>query len=213
MRNIGKSNKFKDIFITHINNNFKEYLIVILIFLIGVVFGVIFINRANEVQVGEISTYINDFVNQLKNSIQINKQDLLRTSLVSNLLLTILLWFVGSTVIGIPVVYGIIAYRGFCLGYTIASSIATLGSGSGIMFVLTSILLQNILFIPCILALAVSGIKLYKSIVKDRRKENIKIEIIRHTIFCSFILIVLEISAFIEAYVSTSLLQICAKYI
>lgn len=212
MRNIGKSNKLKEIFIGHINNNLKEYLIVILIFLIGVIFGVIFINRANEVQVGEISTYINDFVNQLKNNIQINKSELLRTSLVSNLFLTILLWFVGSTVIGIPIVYGIIAYRGFCLGYTIASSIATLGSGSGIMFVLTSVLLQNILFIPCILALAVSGIKLYKSIVKDRRKENIKVEIIRHTIFCAFILIFLEISAFIEAYVSTSLLQICARY-
>lgn len=212
MRNIGKSNKFKEIFIAHINNNLKEYLIVILIFLIGVIFGVIFINRANEVQVEEISTYINDFINQLKNNIQINKVDLLRTSLVSNLLLTILLWFVGSTVIGIPIVYGIIAYRGFCIGYTIASSIATLGSGSGIMFVLTSVLLQNILFIPCILALAVSGIKLYKSIVKDRRKENIKVEIVRHTIFCAFILIFLEISACIEAYVSTSLLQICAKY-
>ena len=72
---------------------------------------------------------------------------------------------------------------------------------------------QNILFIPCILALAVSGMKLYKSIVKDKRKENIKQEIIRHTIFCLFILIILEISALIEVYISTSLLQACAKYI
>lgn len=212
MRNRGKSNKFKEIFITHINNNLKEYLIVVLIFLIGVVFGVIFINKANEIQVGEISTYINDFVNQLKSNVQIDKAELLRSSLISNLLLTILLWFVGSTVIGIPIVYGVIAYRGFCLGYTIASAMATLGTGSGIVFTLTSVLFQNILFIPCILALAVSGIKLYKSIVKDKRKENIKIEITRHTVFCTFVLLILEISAFVEAYVSTSLLQICAKY-
>lgn len=212
MRNRGKSNKIKEIFIKHINNNLKEYLIVVLIFLIGLVFGVIFVNKANEVQVAEISTYINDFINQLKNSVQIDKAELLRSSLISNLFLAILLWFVGSTVIGIPIVYGIIAYRGFCLGYTIASAMATLGTGSGIMFTLTSVLFQNILFIPCILALAVSGIKLYKSIVKDKRKENIKIEITRHTIFCAFVLIILELSAFIEAYISTSLLQICAKY-
>ena len=81
------------------------------------------------------------------------------------------------------------------------------------MFCATSVLLQNILFIPCILALAVSGMKLYKSIVKDKRKENIKLEITRHTVFCSLILILLEISAFIEVYISTNLVQSCSKFL
>lgn len=86
------------------------------------------------------------------------------------------------------------------------------GCGSGILFSITSVFLQNIIFIPGILALAVSGMKLYKSIVKDKRKENIKLEITRHTIFCALILLMLEVSAFVEVYVSTSLLQMCAKY-
>lgn len=55
--------------------------------------------------------------------------------------------------------------------------------------------------------------KLYKSIVKDKRKENIKLEISRHTLFCILILALLEISAFIEVYISTNLLQICAQYL
>jgi len=55
--------------------------------------------------------------------------------------------------------------------------------------------------------------KLYKSIVKDKRKENIKLEITRHTIFCGLILLILEVSAFVEVYVSTNLLQICAQYL
>ncbi len=84
--------------------------------------------------------------------------------------------------------------------------------GSGILFTITSVLFQNILFIPCILALAVSGMKLYKSIVKDKRKENIKLEITRHTFFSVLILTILEASALIEVYVSTNLLQMCAKY-
>lgn len=208
-----RSKGIKSILIEHINNNLREYTIITLIFLIGVVFGVIFINKANSEQVTEICTYISNFVNQLKNMAQINGVELLRSSLTSNLLLAILLWFVGSTVIGIPIVYGIIVYRGFCIGYTVAAAIASLGMGSGIIFSLTSMLFQNLLFVPSIIALAVSGIKLYKSIVKDKRKENIKVEITRHTIFCAFMLIVLEISAFIEVYISTNLLQICVKYI
>ena len=63
----------------------------------------------------------------LKNNIEINKAQLLKDTLISNFLLALELWFVGSTVIGLPIVYGMIAYRGFFLWYTISSIIATLG--------------------------------------------------------------------------------------
>lgn len=214
MRNIGKrrNNKIKEILIAYIKNNIKEYSIIVLIFLIGLILGVIFINNTGQTQIDEISSYLNSFITDLKSNMQIDKSTLLQEALISNFLLALGLWFVGSTVVGIPIVFGIIAYRGFCLSYTISSSIVTFGMGKGILFALTSVLLQNILFIPAILALAVSGIKLYKSILKDKRKENIKLEITRHTIFSTIILIILEISAFIEVYVSTNLLQLCSKY-
>lgn len=76
-----------------------------------------------------------------------------------------------------------------------------------------SILLQNIIFIPCILALAVSGIKLYKAIIKDKKRETIKIEITRHTIISCLLLIAIELSAFIEVYASSNLMEICSKYL
>ncbi len=42
------------------------------------------------------------------------------------------------------------------------------------LFFATSMLLQNLIAIPCIIALAVRGIKLYKSIMKDKRREKYK---------------------------------------
>lgn len=130
LRNIGKvkkSSKVKEILISHIKNNLREYTIITIIFLIGLIFGVIFINNLSKNQSEEVSSYINEFINNLRNNVQINKTALLKDTLISNFVLAITLLFVGSTVIGIPIVYGIIAYRGFCLGYTISSSIATLG--------------------------------------------------------------------------------------
>ena len=107
----------------------KEYSITLLLFLIGLIFGIIFVNNASEMQIEDITTYLNEFVNSLKTNAQIDKMVLLKNCLLSNFLLVVALWFVGSTVIGIPIVYGIIAYRGFCLGYTISSVVATLGMG------------------------------------------------------------------------------------
>lgn len=129
MRNTKRKNgRIKEILISYIKNNIKEYSIIMIIFLIGLVFGVIFVNNAGQSQINEIMSYINEFVGNLKNNIEIDKAQLLKDTLISNFLLALELWFVGSTVIGVPIVYGMIAYRGFCLGYTISSVIATLGT-------------------------------------------------------------------------------------
>ena len=87
-----------------------------------------------------------------------------------------------------------------------------MGFLKGLIFVLILILLQNLIFIPAILALGVSGFKLYKSIIKDKRKENIKLEMIRHTIFSIVMLIILIIASLIESFISTNIIKIFIKY-
>lgn len=87
-----------------------------------------------------------------------------------------------------------------------------MGMSRGLMFILISILLQNLIFIPAVLALAVSGFKLYKSIIKDNRKENIKLEIIRHTMFSLIMLVLLLMASLVEILISTNLLKIFIKY-
>ena len=131
MRNLGKKkySKTKEVLITHIKNNTKQYSIVLLLFLIGMIFGIIFVNNATQIQIEEVTVYLNEFVNSLKTNAQIDRGMLLKDSLISNFLLVFALWFVGSTVIGVPSVYGIVIYRGFCLGYTISSVVATFGIG------------------------------------------------------------------------------------
>ena len=87
-----------------------------------------------------------------------------------------------------------------------------LGIGKGIFFIALSLILQNLIFIPATLALAVSGFKLYKSIIKYNRKENIKLEIVRHTIFSFIMLVLLLLSSILEIFVSTNLLKFFIKY-
>ena len=204
--------KLLEIIKEYILNNKKEYIIVVLLFVIGIFLGVLFINNTGEVQKTEITTYMNNFINEVKEAENLNYAELLKNSITQNTLLAIILWFFGTTVIGIPVVFGMIVYRGFCLGYTIATCITIMGLSKGISFVLILLLLQNILFIPAIIALAVSGFKLYKSIIKDRNKENIKMEVLRHTIFSLIMLVIMVLSSVIEILLSTNILKGVVKY-
>ena len=133
-------------------------------------------------------------------------------SLKNNIILVFLLWFAGTTIIGIPIVLGIILVRGFCLGYTISACVFALGKIKGIMFILTTIFLQNIIFIPALMILGVSSIKLYQSIIKDRRKENIKLSILKHIIISIVIMLTLIISSIIKVEISYRLIVHLVRY-
>lgn len=207
-----KSN-IKSIIITYIKNNSKEYILVTLILIIGLFLGVMFINNFSQEKEQVITNYILEFLDKFQNFNKVDKTGIFLESAKNNFFLVIILWFAGTTIIGIPIVFVIILFRGFCLGYTISAFALTLGVKKTIIFCAFTLFLQNILFIPAIITLVVSSINLYKSIIKDRRRENIKLEIIKHTIIALIILGVLVISSFIENKISITLLQWGIKFI
>lgn len=208
-----KTSKITNIITKHIKDNIRIYIIISLFLLIGIILGVVLVNNITETQMLEIKNYLTDFINSLKNGEKINNTEILKNSFINNLLLVFIMWFVGSTVIGIPIVIGIVVIRGLTFGYTISSVLISFSLTKSLIFISTSMLLHNLLFFPCLTALAVSGVKLYKSIMKDKRKENIKLEIIRHTAFSFVILIILTITSFVETYISNNLLLLCIQYI
>ena len=136
----------------------------------------------------------------------------LQKDIKNNITLVLLLWFAGTTIIGLPIVLGIILFRGFCLGYTIASCVYVLGKMKGIIFIIITVFLQNIIFIPALMVLGVSSIKLYTSIVKDRRRENIKLSILKHSIISFIIMIILILSSIIKIEISYRLIVNLIKY-
>lgn len=115
----------------HIENNLKEYCIISIIFIIGILAGVLFINNISENQKIEITSYISTFVTNLKDNYYINEIELLIESAKRNTLLATFLWFMSSTIVGIFIVYLTICFRGFCLGYTISSIILSFGTREG----------------------------------------------------------------------------------
>lgn len=129
-----KTSKIKEALLIHLENNLREYIIITIIFFIGIIIGVIFINNTSEQQRLEIDNYISSFITNLKENKDVNELALLKDSIQKNCVLAIFLWFMGSTVIGISIAYLTICFRGFCLGYTISSIIFTCGTRKRVSF-------------------------------------------------------------------------------
>lgn len=190
--------------------NIKSYVIVMVIFLAGIFLGVMFINQTDSKT--EIEKYINTYIDETKLLQNGDYLGELQEDIKGNIGLALALWFAGTTIIGIPIVFGIILFRGFCLGYTIATCVYVLGKVKGLIFVFLTIFMQNIIFIPAIAVLGVSSIKLYRSIIKDRRRENIKVSILKHSIISIIALVALIISSIIKIEISYRLIVNLIKY-
>ena len=84
-----KQKENRNVILKHIKNNLKEYISVIIVFLIGIGLGVILLNNSNDIQKQELNSYVNDFVIQLNSGISIDKFQLLKNVLLNNLIIVI----------------------------------------------------------------------------------------------------------------------------
>lgn len=140
--------------------NKKNFIVLLVILLIGFALGIASINNMKIDKQGELSNYINGTINDIKGTNEINKINLLLLSIKRNCVLIIIIWLLGCTIIGGLLIYFAVAYKGFVLGYTISALVAVLGIKSGIIFSLMSLLIQNLIYIPAILLIAQNRYKI-----------------------------------------------------
>lgn len=194
----------KKILIEYIIRNKKNFIIIAILFCIGISIGIFFINNSSESQKEELNLYITSLIDKVKKTDSINNFDLLLLSIKENVSLILLVWFLGCTIIGGIFIYLAIIYKGFTIGYTISAMIAVLGAKQGIILSIISLFFQNIIFLFSFFLIAENGIKLYKGIYT--RCINLKEEVIRHTIIMLISIMLSIFSSLVEVYISMNLL-------
>lgn len=197
----------------YITNNYKRIICLIFFLIIGIIAGVVFINNAKDEDAREISNNVNSIENAIYNQVEIDNGKLLLKCLKQNIILILTIWILGSMVIGVSLIFALISYKGFCFGYTIAGIMAVLEFKKSIVMSIILLLPKNLIIIPAMILSSVSGINLYKNIIKDRRKQTIKIEIIRHSLICSISLMLMIVAAFCEAYITPFLLNFFKSFL
>ena len=206
----------KKIFVSYALDNIREITIITLIMFIGLILGVIYINNMDNENRSIVNNHINEIFDYVKDSQDENKMidnfEILKSNLKRNLIFMLLLGLFSSCLIGIPIMYFLILGKTFSLGYTMSAIIASIGTKSGIIFICSSMVLHNIIFLIAIYLVSISGKNLYKEVLGEER-ENIKYKILKHVIFIIISLLFAIIAALIETYISNTLFLMLRNYI
>ena len=204
----------KDIIVRYTQSNIKEIILIITIMFIGMIIGVLCINNVSSENENNIKTYLNNMKSEMKkidNYKEVNQVNILNNNLKNNILYILIIGILSASVLGIFIVYILLLIKGFSIGYSMSAIMATFGTKKGIIFICSSMILHNIIYIVGILLVSINGINLYNYILHNERTE-IKIKIIRHIVFIIIALIFGIISAIFETYISNTIFFMIRHY-
>ena len=156
-------------------------------------------------KIEEVKKYIIDITN-ITNENGIDKMLVFKNSILENIKFILILYLLGCTVIGGVIVFVAIIYKGFSIGYTISSILVSFDFTQSLKYLFPTVILHNIVFLPIVFLLALSGIILYKEIMK--KNYNLKTVLLRHTVILLICLVFCIIASGIEGYFSTIIFEI-----
>lgn len=188
----------------HIQENFWLYIISILCVFTGIILGIYSVKYMGDLERNDLVNYLMNFIDP-SNTTGISYKLIFFQSIKNNLPVIIFLWFLGLTIVGIPIIIIIDLLKGFTVGFTFSFMISGLGK-SGIGIAILGVLPQNVFYIPCIIFASVVSMEF--SIMLLRNKFNkqwtssISSRIIYYSVIFIVIIIFLFIGIIIESYIT-----------
>lgn len=200
--------------IKHIQGNLITYFFVLLFFMIGISSGAFMSKALTETENKELIVYLKNFFS-IVDSKAIDNFSILKQSLLNNFQTGIIIWVLGVTVIGIPLILLLIGVRGFIIGFTVGFFVKQMGL-KGVIFSLVSILPQNILIVPATIFTGVLGISFSLMLIKKRNRKNKQYNVVNQFFLYSTIIaivhIVIAIGCLVEAYISPFFIKYLSSY-
>ena len=198
----------------YIQENTLILFLLLIAFVIGITAGALTVNSLNSIQKGELYNYINGFL-ESKN-INISQVDLFKQIFINYFKFIIILWFLGMTVIGMPLIFGLIGFKAFTIGFTVGFMLDVFTDARGILIIMSSVIPQTLIILPGIIILSISAIRLSLFLLKGgnqkRYKGNeVKVKLISHTLTAILVLGLITLGALLESFVLPMFLKIISS--
>jgi stage II sporulation protein M len=193
----------KKAIVKQIKNNALLYFLVLVFFIAGITAGAFTVDALSSVQKEELVNYFQSFFSVL-NSETVKSAAVFKQSLANNVQFILLIWILGITIIGIPLILMIVGIKGFIIGFSVSFLVEGMGV-RGLLFALVSILPQNLLIVPAVVVAGVMGISFSLSMLnrrKIRHKKSFSSEFLLYSVNFLTIFFIVTVGSLIEGYIT-----------
>lgn len=191
------------------------YVFVGVIFITGVVFGAVMVNALSLEQKQEMTRHLSHFFTSVNSgALEGGEQLTFKQSFTMHLKWIVIIWFLGLSVIGLPLILILDFIKGVLIGFTVGYLAGQL-SWKGLLFAFVSVVPQNLIIIPVLLICSVTAVSFSIYMVKSRlfgRGGPLMEPFIRFTATAALCLLCMGGVSLFEAYVSPVMLQWVAPF-
>ncbi|GAA3405384.1 stage II sporulation protein M [Paenibacillus hodogayensis] len=151
----------------YMKDHLPLYLFVSVLFVMGVVFGALMVNALSPGQKEEMARHVNSFIQIVDQGNKFGGTAALWDSFALHLKWIGLIWVLGLSVIGLPLIFLLDFLKGVLIGFSVGYLVGQL-SWKGMLFAFVSIAPQNLIVIPALVMCSVGACAFSLYIVKNR---------------------------------------------
>lgn len=192
-----------------IKKNKGLYIGLILAIVISILFGTFFISILEKNDRVLVTNEITTFLDNIKNNNYIANKNLL-SNILNNNIFGIIIWILGISMIGIPLIICMLFYKGFSLAFTITSILYSFkfdGIVLTFIYIFPHLIINLIIYFILTYYSLMLSINLIKHLIN---KEDIKFKnfIKKYLIILILSIIILTLTAIYETYVIPQIIKL-----
>lgn len=205
-----KKKMYQNNVVNHLRDYSSIYLFVVVLFLMGVIFGAVIVNSLSISQKEDLFYYLSQFFGQAATGEVIQAKDLFIQSFFHNSKFIGLIWILGISIIGLPVILILLFIKGITVGFTVGFLVNQMG-WNGFLLSFVSILPQNLVIIPVYIIMAslsvVFSMKMIRNQFMKKMTQPVLPQFFRYLFSFGVAVIFIAGAAGIEALISPALLK------
>lgn len=193
----------------YVKEHFSLYLFTTILFMMGVVFGAVVVNSLGLSQKKDLFQYLSEFFRVIGQGEALDSQVAFRESFAHYLKSLGLIWMLGLSIIGLPLILIVIFLKGLVIGFTVGFLVHQL-QWEGLSFAFVSVVPQNLLVVPALIIAGVAGISFSLKLIRSRffqRGRSLWTHFFSYTMLVFAMVFVLAAASLLEAFVSPVLMQ------
>ncbi|UMZ73928.1 stage II sporulation protein M [Natranaerofaba carboxydovora] len=199
----------------YIRENLFIFILCLVLFLVGIISGgIMAITMPGESRT-ILFDYLQNFFELMRDQENISSSQIFFSSLSQNLTLMSVIWLLGVTIIGIPLILLFVFMKGFLFGFSVTFLTSSL-SFNGFLFSITSLLPHNLLFIPVFFLMSIAAIAFSIMLFRNhfsKKGLNVSVEILNYMVIIIATSVVTIFASLVEAYITPTFMSIVLSYI